>query len=345
MTPRERVLTALQHRPPDRTPRDFWAEEPTWNRLLEYAGHRDRERLLNDLGIDLRHLEIDSPAERVVAGEVYQNFWGERYIYRQTPWGPLREDIRGALAGSEAFADLTRFDWPSPDDFGYSVLKDQCRRWDGYAQIYGNADVWQRPALVRGWEETFIDMATRPEWVHYLCRKFVDFYKEDYTRAAETTGGRIDLYLLISDLGSQTRPLISLPMFRAFVVPYVKEMARCIHGLGGKVLFHSCGFVRSFIPELIDSGVDVLDPIQPVRSEMLPERLKTDFGGRLAFHGGIDMQQLLPAGTPARIRAEARRYCDVLGQGGGYILAPAHLFQPDVPPENIFAVYQYDCCL
>ncbi len=342
MTPRERVLTALEHRPPDRTPRGFWAEEPAWNRLLEYVGHRDRDRVLNDLGVDVRHLEIAATAERALGNGVYQNLWGERYIYRQTPWGPLREDVRGALAGSPSYADLKHFDWPSPDQFDHAPLAEQCQRWDAHALLYGFADIWQRPALVRGWEDMFVDMVERPDWVHYLCRKFTDFYKEDYSRAAEATRGRIDLYLLISDLGSQSKPLISVPMFREFVAPYIREMVQCIHSLGGKVIYHSCGFVQPFISELIELGVDVLDPIQPVRSEMLPERLKADFGGRLCFHGGIDMQHLLPRGSPDQIRAEARRYCDVLGRDGSYILAPSHLFQPDVPPENILAVYEPD---
>jgi len=116
-------------------------------------------------------------------------------------------------------------------------------------------------------------------------------------------------------------------------------MADCIHGLGAKVLYHSCGLIRTFIPELIQLGVDVLDPIQPVGPEMAPERLASEFGDRLCFHGGIDMQHLLPHGTPEQVRAEVRRYCEVLGSRGGYIVGPAHLFQPDVPPENILAVY------
>jgi uroporphyrinogen decarboxylase len=186
----------------------------------------------------------------------------------------------------------------------------------------------------------FLDMAQRPEWAHFLCRRFTDFYREDYTRAAEATRGRIDLYLLISDLGSQARPLISLGMFRQFVAPYLKEMIDCIHGLGGQVLYHSCGAIGPFIPDLIGLGVDVLDPIQPAGPAMAPERLKADFGDRLSFHGGIDMQHLLPHASPAEVRAEVRRYCETLGQGGGYILGPAHLFQPDVPPENVLAVYE-----
>jgi uroporphyrinogen decarboxylase len=100
--------------------------------------------------------------------------------------------------------------------------------------------------------------------------------------------------------------------------------------------------IRPFIPELLACGVDVLDPIQPTGPEMQPESLKREFSGRLSFHGGIDMQDLLPTATPAKVAAEVRHYCDVLGNGGGYILGPAHLFQPDVPPENILAVYRND---
>jgi uroporphyrinogen decarboxylase len=339
LTPRERVLAAAALEQPDRTPCDFWAEECTWNRLLAHVGHGDRERLLQDLTVDVRHLDLAAPVERAIGDGVYQNFWGERYIYRDTPWGKMREDVHGALAAAASFDELERFAWPTPDVFDYSSLAGQCRRWEPYALLYGFADVWQRPGLVRGWEGMFLDMAERPDWVHFLGRRFTDFYREDYTRAAEATGGRIDLYLLISDLGSQAGPLISLPMFREFVAPYLKEMIDLIHGLGGRVLYHSCGRIGRFIPDLIALGVDILDPIQPVGPEMAPERLKADFGDRLCFHGGMDMQRLLPTGTPEQVRAEARRYSATLGAGGGYILAPAHLFQPDVPPENILAVY------
>lgn len=340
MTPRERVIAALRHEQPDRVPCDFWAEPPAWNRLLTHVGHSDRARLLDDLGVDVRHLEAAAPDPREIEGGVFQNFWGERFVNQTTPWGPMREDVKGALAGTASFSDLEAFPWPSPDCLDRSQLLDQCRRYDRHALLYGFADVWQRPALVRGWEEFFLDMKERPDWVHFLCRKFTDFYIEDYTRAAEITRGRIDLYLLISDLGSQRGPLISLKMFREFVAPCLKEMINCIHGLGGRVLYHSCGSIRSFIPELIRLGVDVLDPIQPAGPDMRPESLHATFGRQISFHGGIDMQDLLPRATPDQVVTEVRRYCETLGACGGYILAPAHLFQPDVPPENILAMYR-----
>ncbi len=340
MTSRERVLSALRHEQPDRVPQDFWAEPPTWNRLLAHTGFSHRRELLDRLSVDVRHLEAPTIPEREIGNGVFQNFWGERFVQQSTPWGPMRHDIKGALTEARSFSQLESFDWPTPDCIDRSGLSKQCRELEQQALVYGFADVWQRPALVRGWEEFFVDLVERPAWAHYLCRKFTDFYLEDYTRAAEITRGRIDLYLLISDLGSQSGPLISKSMFHEFVAPYLKEMIDRIHHLGGKVLFHSCGTIASLIPELIELGVDVLDPIQPSGPAMQPEALKKGFGERLCFHGGIDMQDLLPHGTASQVRTEVRRYCDVLGAGGGYILGPAHLFQPDVPPENILAVYQ-----
>jgi len=336
------VLVAVGRQSPDRTPCDFWAEDCTWNRLFAHVGHSDKDRLLDALEVDVRHVSVPAPPERPLGSGLFENYWGERYIYRQTPWGPMREDVRGALADATSLADLEAFDWPRIDQFDHSLLAEQCRRYPDHALLYGFADVWQRPALVRGWEGMFLDMVERPDWAHFLSRKFTDFYLADYTRAAEATGGRIDLFLLISDLGSQQGPLVSPAMFRRFVAPYLKEMVDCIHGLGAKVLYHSCGAISPFIPELIALGIDLLDPIQPVRPEMAPESLKASYGDRLSFHGGIDMQRLLPHGTPAEIETEVRRYCRTLGQGGGYILGPAHLFQPDVPPENILAVYRAD---
>lgn len=340
MTSRERVLAALAQERPDRIPRDFWAEDPAWNRLLAFTGQADRESVLRSLGIDLRHVDAIGPPDRVLEGGVVENFWGERYVYQETGWGPMREDLPGALDGARSLSDLESFAWPHPDHRDYSRLAAQCEAHPDCGLIYGFADVWQRPALVRGWEGMFLDLVDHPSWVHCLCRKFTDFYLEDYQRAAEVTGGRIDLYLLISDLGSQRGPLISLPMFQQFVAPYLKEMIDRIHHLRGRVLFHCCGAIRMFIPELIRLGVDVLDPIQPTGTDMQPEALQAEFGGRLSFHGGLDMQSLLPQGTPGQVAAEARRYCEILGERGGYILGPAHRFQPDVPPENILAVYR-----
>jgi len=338
-TPRERVLQALAHEQPDRVPCDFWAGDLTWEALFRFAGHRDTERLLRDFAVDIRGLDAVSPADTCTDG-VYQNFWGERHRLLDTPLGPMKSALPGALSGATTLAELEAFPWPKPEDFDYSLLPKQIEQCGEHALRYGFCDLWQRPSLVRGLESMYVEMAEQPEWVDFLIGKFVDFYVEDYTRAAEVSNGRFDLYLVISDLGSQSGPLISLGMFRRFVAPALQTMCDLIHSFGAKAMFHSCGNMAAFIPDLIALGVDVLDPIQPCAPEMQPARLSAAFGDRLCFHGGIDVQRLLPSGSPAEVREAVERECRLLGVGGGYILGPAHLFQPDTPPANIQAFYE-----
>jgi uroporphyrinogen decarboxylase len=186
-------------------------------------------------------------------------------------------------------------------------------------------------------ENTMVDMYDNPEWTHYLSRVFTDFYKEEYARAWEESGGGIDLFVIFSDVGSQRGPLISLNMFREFVMPYLEGLVSAIHRLGGRALFHSCGDISSFIPDIIRSGVDVLDPIQPVTENMEPEKL-SHFKDSICFHGGMDVQNLLPSATAEEIKAYAKRCRDALSPS--WIMCPTHFFQPDIPPENIIAVYR-----
>jgi len=339
MNSKERVIAAIKHRSVDRAPYDFWAEKSALERIYQTVQHKDFEKLLKDLNVDIRHIEAIMPEEKN-CGTFYQNYWGERYIYKQTPWGAVREDMPGALSNAETIDDLKNFDWPSVTMFDYSNIKNLCEAYDGYAIMYGFADVWQRPALVRGMENALLDFILNPDWVHFLSRKFTDFYKEDYTRAFKASKGRIDIFLIFSDLGGQNGPLISPDMFNEFVAPYLKELTDHIHNLGAYVMFHSCGMIYPFIERLIEIGIDILDPIQPVAPKMKPENLSKRFGGRMCFHGGIDIQNLLPCGSPQEVEEEVRHYAGVFGKEGGYICCPAHLFQPDIPPENVFAFYK-----
>lgn len=338
MNHRERVISAIKHMEVDRPPYDFWAEPATMERLFRFVGHRDLEKLLQDFDVDIRHIEADMPKEKDCGG-FYQNFWGERYIYKENEWGYVREDMPGALSKAHCMKDLIDFDWPSPDMFDYKNLVGLCNQHQDYAIMYGFADIWERPALVRGMENALLDLVLNPDWVHFMARKYTDFYKEDYTRAFKASRGKIDIFLLMSDLGSQMGPLISINMFNEFVAPYLKEITDHVHNMGAYIMYHSCGMIQPFIEHLIEIGIDILDPIQPVHEKMKPENLIQKFGNRICFHGGIDIQYLLPFGTPLEVMAEVKHYCDILSKKGGYICAPAHLFQPDIPPENIISFY------
>ncbi|MBN2301500.1 MAG: hypothetical protein JXN60_03180 [Lentisphaerae bacterium] len=337
MNSRERVLAAIQCKPVDKAPFDFWAEPPTENRLKQHFKTDDINALQASFNVDVFHPQPVTPAEKKI-GSIYQNFWGERYIYKPTEWGLMREDMPGALSKAETREELEAFDWPSPNSFDYSGLEIACSAHRDQAILYGMADIWQRPSLVRGLENALMDLALQPDWVHYLARIFTDFYKEEYANAFRASGNQIDIFLVISDLGGQENALISMAMFEEFVAPYLKEMTDRIHDLGAYAMFHSCGMVYPFISRLIELGVDILDPIQPVTDNMKPEKLAADFKGKICFHGGIDVQHVLPRGTTSEIEAEVQRYIRMLSPG--YICCPSHLFQPDIPPENIEAFYR-----
>jgi uroporphyrinogen decarboxylase len=335
-TSRERVLAAVARERPGPVVSDLWAEDAAWNRMLRHFGRGDRDRLLDDFDVDVRHIAAKTPAS-ARDGEVYQNMWGERFIMHPVDGGMMREDVPGALRDAATFDEIASFPWPSVDAVDYSAIPDQCERHAGRALMYGDGDVWQRLALSRSFEVGLMDLYDHPEWVDYMGDKYLAYYAKDYARAQESAGGRIDVFMVISDLGSQRGPIMSLEMFDRFVAPRIRAMSDHIHGLGAKTFFHSCGMIHPFIRRFIELGVDILDPIQPVDDLMRPESLAPEFGGRIAFHGGIDVQGVLQKGTPDAVRREVRRYLEAFA--GGYICCSAHFLQPDLPVENIAAMY------
>jgi uroporphyrinogen decarboxylase len=142
------------------------------------------------------------------------------------------------------------------------------------------------------------------------------------------------------DIAAQNAPLISKDMWREFLRPYHVKLNSVIHGLGKTVMYHSCGAVYDMIPLLAELPIDVLNPIQPSAAGMDFVRIKEKFGNALCFHGGIDIQRLLPFGSAEDVRAAVRRAIETLGKGGGYIMTSAHYIQADTPVENILAMYE-----
>ncbi len=342
MTPRERVLTALNHQQPDRAPIAYWAEPCVTERLLKDLQLKDRDALLDRFDVDIRVLSATEPPLRDLPGGIRENFWGERWkkvtVLGTEEWF----HVEGGLAGAETIEDLQRFDWPSPDWFDYSPLKEQCQKYEGYALRYGFGDTLERPALVRGKEQFYCDMALRPEMVHFIIDKFAEFYCEDLTRALEATDGRIDMVLFLADLGTQNGLMLSKEMLDTFFVPYASKIFSIARQAGVKNLLHSCGSFRDYIPELIEAGVDILNPIQVGARDMVPKELKQEFGDKLCFHGAVDIQQTLRCGTPDDVREEVKTRVSELGHDGGYIVCSTHNLQNDAPTENILAMYDLD---
>lgn len=346
MNSRDRVLAAVSLAQPDRVPMDFHANPWVYRRLhrdLGISSHRQLlERLRSDV-VDIRGV-VDPkyrgpvPPSRELPGGVRENFWGWRQKLVETATGPEDCFVEFVLAGAESVDDLEGHRWPSPDWFDFSETAAKLDEWRDFAVMASGASVFQHPTFLRGVDNLLVDMATRPEMAHWLMDAFTDFYVEFFDRMLTAAAGRIQILRAADDLGTQRSLFFSAAMFRTFIKPRLARLVEMTHSHGVKFLFHSCGAIRPVIEDLIEIGVDVLDPLQAAAEGMNPEELKAAYGSRLCLHGGICTQYLLPRGTPDEVRREVRRRLEILGVGGGYILAPCHVLQTDVPTENVLAM-------
>jgi len=344
MTSRERVLTAIDRRLPDRTPADYKAEPDVNKYMMAHLKVNSYEELLRRLESDMRRLEpryVGPPFKTFADGE-FEDYWGIRSKHLKAYHGSYDMHLHTPLWDAESLDDLKKHNWPTPDIFDYSVMREQCARArdGGYAIMYEGADLFTRPCILRNMENVMLDMVERPEMAHFLFEQFTRFYCEDATRALEATDGGFDIYGEWADYGTQRGLLMSVPMFREFITPYLTRLINVVHDGGIKFMGHSCGAIRPIIPDLIAMGVDLLDPIQVAAEGMEPAALKRDFGGKIAFHGAICTQHTLPFGTPQEVTEAVLHRVATLGAGGGYILAGSHDISADTPPENIVAMFR-----
>jgi len=185
-----------------------------------------------------------------------------------------------------------------------------------------------------------MDLVLNPELVHYCLDKLFDLAYEATRRIFEQVPGQVLLSYVAEDLGSQESLLFSPAQIHEFLLPRMKRMMDLVHSAGAYVFHHTDGAVRPIIPHLIETGIDVLNPIQWRCKGMEREGLKRDFGGRIAFHGGVDNQYTLAFGTVDEVKQEVIDNLRILGEGGGYILAPCHNIQAVSPPQNVVAMYE-----
>ena len=203
--------------------------------------------------------------------------------------------------------------------------------------------VFQTSLELRGYDQLYIDFALNPEFSHTLLRKVTNCYKEMYTNYMKEVGNYVQVVFLTDDFGSQNSLLVSPKMWNEYLKSYEKDLISHIKSLAPhvKVIFHTDGSVLPIIDGLIEMGVDILNPIQTSLEEFEDTKaLNENYGDRICFHGGIDVQKVMINSTPDDIRKEVnRRLCD-LGSGGGYIISTCHNIGYDIPPENVKALYE-----
>jgi uroporphyrinogen decarboxylase len=185
-----------------------------------------------------------------------------------------------------------------------------------------------------------MDLAGDHALFRCLMEAVLDVLIEMNRRALREVGDLVDIVAMGDDIGTQNRPVCSLELYRKMLRPYQERIVAAIREhTRAKILYHTCGSVYNYIPDFIGIGIDALNPIQVSARNMEPERLKREFGGRIAFWGGVDNLRLLPGGSPDEVRRGTRRMFDIMGPGGGYVLAAVHNIQPDVPPENVCGLF------
>jgi uroporphyrinogen decarboxylase len=366
LTSRERVLCAIDHQEPDRVPIFFGACSPTtmlgaaYERFKAHLGIQRPTRLLSRTfqyaeldeeamvrcGADARLLS-PKPFPSVLARELSEHklidAWGA--TWEQRPGVPYYEIVDVPLRNA-SIADLETFPWPDlthPARFeGLAEEARAMRERSPYAIVaLGYLTVFEHIQLLRGLDTWLTDLAADPDFAHAILRKLTDLMVAGTVKYLEAVGPYIDLITFSDDLGSQRSPLISPKMYRRMIKPYQAEVIEAIKAhTKAKVFFHSCGNVYPLIGDLIEIGVDVLNPVQVSAGEMGDTaRLKREFGKNITFCGGIDTGWVLPNGCAEDVRAEVRRRIRDLAPGGGYILAAVHCIQPDVPPENVLAMF------
>jgi uroporphyrinogen decarboxylase len=349
---------------------DLLQLEPAAPELAEYIDP-EREAIMRHFEIDMRLLSYDMfcrpPESRMAPGAVV-DWWGT--MNRSTPnrmwrqrledgtlldiWGTHGKIVYNQFGGYEEFAswplsfasgveELKQHPWPEPDWWDFTPLPELVRKLDPeqkYWLRFRIGSVFEIAWQLRGMQEFLIDLAANPEIPHYIMSRLGEVYVENTRRVLDLIGDRLDMVYFYDDVATQNSLMISPDMWRSYVRPHHARLVDLAHARGLKVMYHCDGAIYPLIPALIDLGIDLLNPIQPDAKNMDGRKLKREFGDRLAFHGGIDINHTLPQGTPDEVRAEVRDRVQNLGQGGGYVMASSHHIQPDTPVENILAMYE-----
>jgi len=376
MNSRERMLTAFKHQEPDRVPFDLGSTLTTgishiaYRKLLPLWGFDPNrpvglidtiqqlasvdEDVLIKLGVDTRGVVHEALGGRVEMWEDKDNSYmkDQWHVTWRMPklTGRYYDMTAHPLRGDDP-ADIDRFPWPNPRDPA---------RWAGlvntvkpmheageYCVVLGSCGMsvglLQTFQWLQGFEDSFANLAGNPRFTQKLVDKITELDLQFWDVFLDEVGPYLDVILYVDDFAGQNGLLISANMYRKYfksgyqqIFGLIRKKAPNIH-----ILFHSCGAVYELIPELVELGIDILNPVQVSAANMDTRRLKKEFGKDLTFWGGgVDTQQILPYGTPQQVKDEVKRRIDDLAPGGGFVFNTVHNIQGDVPPENVMAMLE-----
>ena len=344
LTPKQRWNAVLAGQTPDRMPCDYWATDEVTARLLRDLACTSERQLYEKLGAD-KCIRL-APRNRRTG----ENNWhvqsqygawhiGTRIICYGEGQGAYEETVGFPLAPATSVGEIEQFAWPDPGDWDLGDLPAQCEEWRDYPIVAGCYEPFYLYCRLRGMEQALEDLVENPSIADAILGHIHDIHEGLIRRILALVGPRADMVYVAEDLGTQESLLMSPSSFRRFLKPRLARMIEVVHQHGLKAFHHDDGAIRPLIPDLIEIGIDVLNPIQWRCRGMERTELARDFGPSLVFHGGVDNQQTLPFGTPEQIRNEVAENISTFGACKGYIPAPCHNIQANTPTENILALY------
>jgi uroporphyrinogen decarboxylase len=372
MTSRERVVATLRHQEPDRVPMDLTITLGAYTKLVKYLEMEkvvDSEpkianwltyvpvdqKVLKALDIDIVHLGSRPPngyPKELPDGTLVDE-WGVKRRKIERPGGGFYLEMVENPLRDATLEDLDDYPWPNPHDPTVTEgLVDRIKGWyddtDYAIQVWLERGNWgEQAGYLRGIEQWWTDVVVNKPFAVALMNKLADIAIEFNRVCIDLIGKYVQIIRFTGwDLGGQDNPIFSPKMVDTMFKPVLKRQWTTVKSFfqkvnpDGKIFFHTCGSVYKLIPIFVESGLDILDPLQTTAAGMDMEKIKKEFGDKLVFHGAMDIQQIMPFSTVDQVKEEVKLRIKQLAPGGGFILAPAHAFQDDTPPENIVAMYR-----
>ena len=350
----ERFSLAMAHQEPDRVPIDYWATSEVNAKLLKHFGFSSQEELLIHFDVDFRYIE----GPKYIGPELTIRPDGSKEDHFGVPRKPV---AYGEGAGSGTYNEVTEYPlekatsvdqimsytkWPNADWFDYESVRQQARhaRETGKVVVFMgdriNRCAQLKPAMyVRGVEQILMDTIINPEIAEAVFGRIMEFYSEYARRTLEAAEGNIDVFFTGDDFGTQENLFMAIENWRKLLKNGFKRFIDIGHEFGCKVAHHTCGSFIPLIPDCIECGLDILNPLQPEVPGIDYKKINDDFGNDISFHGAISIQQTMPSGSPQDVRNEVKDRMEKLAPGGGFIFCTAHNIQADTPIENIEALF------
>jgi uroporphyrinogen decarboxylase len=330
MNNRQRVLTALNHRQPDKVPYDIRFTQKAHAKMAEYYGDPDFDSKLGNCFTWFRPYP-DNVRYRLVAPDIWQDEFGVRWNRS------IDKDIGVPCNQLVTPQNINEFEWPDPGDpTRYDFIKEAIKKTrDSVTLVSLGFALFERAWTLVGMENLLIYMLTEAHFVNLLLDKILEYNLGIIEHGCSLD---IDIFRFGDDWGHQRGLIMGIDLWREFIKPRIKEMYQLARSKGKYVMIHCCGKVDELFPDLIECGLDIFNPFQPEVMDVF--EIKRRYGDRLCFYGGISTQRTLPYGTVAEVEDEVNRLIDLVGKNGGYIASPAHDIPADAKPENIAAMIE-----